>query len=148
MTDRFHEVEILLVEDNPSDAELTSRALRKKEIGGKMYHVKDGAEAISFIFGEGEYGKNNQLNLPKLVLLDLKMPKVTGLEVLRKIREDDRTKMIPVVILTSSKESKDISQAYRLGANSFVEKPLEFDKYMTTVADIAHYWMVLNQPPG
>jgi CheY-like chemotaxis protein len=148
MTDKFHEVEILLVEDNPSDAELTSRALKKKNIGSRLFHVKDGAEAISFIFGEGDYGKTHAINLPKLVLLDLKMPKVTGLEVLQKIREDDRTKIIPVVILTSSKESKDISQAYRLGANSFVEKPLEFDKYMTAVADIAHYWMVLNQPPG
>lgn len=147
MIPKIYEIEILLVEDNPSDAELTSRALKKKNMTSRLFHVKDGAEAISFIFGEGEYSNDTGVNLPKLILLDLKMPKVTGLEVLRKVRGDERTKMIPVVVLTSSKESKDIAQAYGLGANSFVEKPLEFDKYMSAVTDIAHYWMVLNQPP-
>jgi CheY-like chemotaxis protein len=145
---KFFEVEILLVEDNPSDAELTSRALRKKNLLGRLYHVKDGAEAINFIFGEGEFASGREVNRPKLILLDLKMPKVSGLEVLRKVREDDRTKMIPVVILTSSKEARDISQAYILGANSYIEKPLEFDKYMAAVSEIANYWMGLNLPPA
>jgi CheY-like chemotaxis protein len=115
---------------------------------GRLYHVKDGAEAINFIFGEGEFASGREVNRPKLILLDLKMPKVSGLEVLRKVREDDRTKMIPVVILTSSKEARDISQAYILGANSYIEKPLEFDKYMAAVSEIANYWMGLNLPPA
>ncbi len=144
---KFFEVEILLVEDNPSDAELTSRALKKKNLIERVYHVKDGAEAISFIFAEGEFAGEFKVNLPKLILLDLKMPKVNGLEVLRKIRADDRTKMIPVVILTSSKEARDIAEAYKLGANSFIEKPLEFDKYMSAVSEIANYWMGLNLAP-
>ena len=144
---KFFEVEILLVEDNPSDAELTSRALKKKNLLDRLYHVKDGAEAINFIFGQGEFAGEREVNIPKLILLDLKMPKVNGLEVLRKVREDDRTKIIPIVILTSSKESRDISEAYKLGANSFVEKPLEFDKYMSAVSAIAYYWMALNLPP-
>ena len=143
---KFSEVEILLVEDNPSDAELTSRGLQKDGMSNRLYHVKDGAEAINFIFGEGEFA-GSEINLPKLILLDLKMPKVNGLEVLRKVREDERTKMIPIVILTSSKEARDISEAYKLGANSFIEKPLEFDKYMATVSELANYWMVLNLPP-
>ncbi|MDQ3109183.1 MAG: response regulator, partial [Bacteroidota bacterium] len=134
--------------DNPSDAELTSRALKKKNHNGRLYHAKDGAEAISFIFAEGEYAGEREVNLPKLILLDLKMPKVNGLEVLRKVRQDERTKMIPVVILTSSKEARDISQAYQLGANSFIEKPLDFDKYMSAVTEIANYWMMLNLPPN
>jgi two-component system, response regulator len=145
---KFFEVEILLVEDNPSDAELTSRALKKRNMIDRLYHVKDGAEAINFIFAEGEFAGEREVNLPKLILLDLKMPKVNGLEVLRKVRADDRTKIIPVVILTSSKESRDISEAYKLGANSFVEKPLEFDRYMSAVSEIANYWMAVNLPPG
>jgi CheY-like chemotaxis protein len=144
---KFSEVEILLVEDNPSDAELTSRALKKRNQIDRLYHVKDGAEAISFIFAEDEFAGEHEVNLPKLILLDLKMPKVNGLEVLRKVRADDRTKIIPVVILTSSKESRDISEAYKLGANSFVEKPLEFDRYMSAVSEIANYWMGVNLPP-
>lgn len=144
---KFFEVEILLVEDNASDAELTSRALKKRNVTDRLYHVKDGAEAISFIFAEGDFAGESDVNLPKLILLDLKMPKVTGLEVLKKVREDDRTKMIPIVILTSSKEARDIAEAYKLGANSYIEKPLEFDKYMSAVAEIANYWMKLNLPP-
>ena len=144
---KFSEVEILLVEDNPSDAELTSRALKKKNMIERLYHVKDGAEAINFIFAEGNFAGEREVNIPKLILLDLKMPKVNGLEVLRKVRGDVRTKIIPVVILTSSKEARDISEAYRLGANSFVEKPLEFDKYMSAVSEIANYWMSVNLPP-
>jgi CheY-like chemotaxis protein len=144
---KFFEVEILLVEDNPSDAELTSRALKKKNLIDRLYHVKDGAEAINFIFAEGSFAGERDVHIPKLILLDLKMPKVNGLEVLRKVRGDDRTKIIPVVILTSSKESRDISEAYKLGANSFVEKPLEFDKYMSAVSEIANYWMAVNLPP-
>ena len=144
---KFVEVEILLVEDNSSDAELTSRALKKKNMIERVYHVKDGAEAIGFVFAEGEFAGEFDVHLPKLILLDLKMPKVSGLEVLRKLREDERTKIIPVVILTSSKEARDISEAYKLGANSFVVKPLEFDKYMSAVSEIANYWMRLNLPP-
>lgn len=145
---KFFEVEILLVEDNPSDAELTSRALKKRNFIDRLYHVKDGAEAINFIFAEGDFAGEREVNLPKLILLDLKMPKVNGLEVLRKVRGDDRTKIIPVVVLTSSKEARDISEAYKLGANSFVEKPLEFDRYMSAVSDIANYWMGVNLPPA
>ena len=133
-------VEILLVEDNPDDAELTIRALKKQKLANSLLHLKDGEEAIDFLFH-----KNNPL--PKLILLDLKMPKVDGIEVLRKIKSDPDKKVIPVVILTSSKEERDIVESYELGVNAYIVKPVDFDKFVQAVSDIGFFWLVLNQPP-
>ncbi|MCD6067606.1 MAG: two-component system response regulator [Bacteroidetes bacterium] len=141
------EVEILLVEDNMSDAEMTIRALTKNHLMNKLVHLKDGAEAIDFIFGQGNYSERNIENSPKVILLDLKMPKVNGLEVLEKIKADERTKKIPVVVLTSSNEDPDIQECYRLGANSYVVKPVQFDKFIKAVSELGLYWIILNQGP-
>jgi two-component system, response regulator len=140
-------VEILLVEDNPNDAELCLRALNKHKISNKIVHVKDGAEAIDFIFAKGAYANRKIENGPKVILLDLKLPKVDGLEVLRQIKSDERTRVIPVVVMTSSKEEQDIVKSYQYGVNSYVVKPVDFDKFMTAVADLGLYWLLLNQPP-
>lgn len=142
-----HEVEILLVEDNEGDAELTIRALRKNHLANKLVHLENGAEALDYIFGEGEYANRDISNLPKMILLDLNMPKVNGIEVLQKLKSDERTKMIPVVVLTSSKEDPDIIKCYKLGVNSYVVKPVEFDSFANAVSELGLYWMVLNQPP-
>ncbi len=141
------EVEILLIEDNLNDAELTIRALRKNHIANMLVHLKDGVAALDFLFGTGEYAGRNINNKPKLILLDLKMPKVDGLEVLKRIKTDEFTKKIPVVILTSSKENPDIEKCYLLGANSYIVKPVEFDNFSKAVSEIGLYWMLLNQPP-
>jgi CheY-like chemotaxis protein len=141
------EIEILLVEDNPTDAELTIRALKKKNLTNKLVWVKDGAEALDFLFTTGDYAERNTEDLPKLVLLDLRMPKVDGLEVLQKIKSDERTKKIPVVVLTSSKEDEDIVESYKLGVNSYVSKPVEFDEFTKAVSTLGLYWMLLNKPP-
>jgi two-component system, response regulator len=141
------EVEILLVEDNPNDAELSLRALKKQNLANKVFWVKDGAEAIEFIFATGLYSQRRIEDRPKVVLLDLKLPKVDGLEVLRKIRSDERTNMIPVVILTSSGEEKDIVESYKLGINSYIVKPVEFDKFIHAVSELGMYWLLLNQQP-
>lgn len=140
-------VEILLVEDNPNDAELTIRALRKINISNKLIHLKDGAEALDFIFGIGTFEGRNINKRPKVILLDLKMPKVDGIEVLKKIKENDNTKKIPVVVLTSSKEDPDISTCYSLGVNSYIVKPVEFDSFIKAVSEVGLYWMLLNQAP-
>lgn len=140
-----NEIEILLVEDNLSDAELTIRALKKKNLANRLIHLTNGAEALDFLFGKGKYSDRNVSNLPKVVLLDLKMPKIDGLEVLEKIRADQRTKTIPVVILTSSKEDPDIEASYALGANSYIVKPVEFDNFVKAVSDLGLYWLLLNQ---
>ena len=142
-----HEIEILLVEDNPDDAALTIRALKKQNLANKLVHLKDGAEAIEFIFGTGQYKGRNLENGPRVILLDLKMPKVNGIEVLQKVKADKRTKIIPVVVLTSSGEDPDIKKCYELGANSYIVKPVEFDNFARTVADLGLYWMLLNRPP-
>jgi len=142
-----NEVEILLVEDNETDAELTIRALKRNNLANKLVWVKDGAEALEFIFAAGKYSKRNMEGLPRLILLDLRMPKVDGLEVLQTIKADERTKMIPVVILTSSKEDKDIVESYELGVNSYVSKPVEFDRFTEAVSTLGLYWMLLNSPP-
>ena len=142
------EVEILLVEDNPDDAELTIRALKKNNLANKLHHVKDGSEALDFLFAQGIYTKRNIDNTPKIILLDLKMPKVSGIDVLRFLRVDERTKKIPVVILTSSKEDPDIKICYSLGINSYVVKPVEFESFIKAVSDIGLYWMILNQAPN
>ena len=140
------EVEILLVEDNPSDAELTVRALKKNNLANKVHHVKDGDEALDFIFGQGNYSYRKVENMPKVILLDLKMPKVNGIEVLRVLKTDLRTKKIPIVVLTSSKEDPDIQECYRLGVNSYVVKPVNFDVFITAVSDPGMYWLLINQP--
>lgn len=142
-----HEIEILLIEDNMNDAELTIRALKKNNLANKLVHLKDGVEAIDFIFAEGSYSGRKVENVPKVILLDLKMPRVNGIEVLKKIKTDERTKKIPVVILTSSKEDPDIQECYRLGVNSYVVKPVQFEQFVKSVSELGLYWMILNQPP-
>ncbi len=141
------EIEILLVEDNMDDAELAILALRKKNIANSLVHLENGAEALDFLFGKGKYAGRNISNKPKVILLDLKMPKVDGLEVLKQIKADEETKVIPVVVLTSSKENPDIEQAYLLGANSYMVKPVEFDNFTQAVAEIGMYWLLYNHPP-
>lgn len=133
------DVDILLVEDNPNDAELTQRALRKTEIGARLVIARDGAEALERLFTEKIR--------PRVVFLDLKLPKIDGIEVLRRIRTDERTKGFPVVVLTSSQEERDITECYKLGVNSYVVKPVEFDKFYKTVSDLGTYWLVLNKTP-
>jgi len=138
------DIEILLVEDNMSDAELAIRALRKNNIVNNLVHLKDGAETLDFLFGRGNYAGRNTNNKPKVILLDLKMPKVDGIEVLKQIKRSEDTKMIPVVVLTSSKENPDVEQAYLLGANSYMVKPVEFENFRTAVAEIGMYWLLYN----
>lgn len=142
-----YEVGILLIEDNPSDAEMTIRALRKNNLANKLVHLEDGQEALDFIFAEGNYANRKVEDTPKVILLDLKMPKVNGIQVLQKLKADERTKNIPVVVLTSSKEDPDIKKCYRLGVNSYVVKPVQFEKFVTTISELGLYWMILNQPP-
>ena len=141
------QVEILLVEDNLNDAELIIRALQKSNIANKLFHLKDGVAALDFLFGRGQYAGRNTNNKPKLILLDLKMPKVDGIEVLAKIKADEFTKKIPVVILTSSNENPDIEKCYLLGANSYIVKPVDFDNFRKAVSEIGLYWMLLNERP-
>jgi two-component system response regulator len=136
---------VLLVEDNPDDVELTVRAFKKSNIGNKVVVVHDGAEALSWVFDPGPDGAPRAL--PEVVLLDLKLPKVDGLEVLRRIRQDDRTRLLPVVVLTSSNEERDMVESYRLGANSYVRKPVEFSEFLDASRQLGLYWLVLNRPP-
>ena len=143
----FSDVEILLVEDNPNDAELALRALKKHNLANKIHLVKDGAEALEFIFARGAYSGRNIGNKPKVVFLDLKLPKVDGLEVLRKMKSDERTRVIPIVVLTSSHEEKDVVESYKFGVNSYIVKPVDFDKFMQAVAELGMYWMLLNKQP-
>ncbi len=139
------EVEILLAEDNASDAEMTIDALKKNGLANKLLHVKDGAAALDFLFAEGEYAGRNIENKPKVILLDLKMPKVNGIEGLQRIRSEERTKYIPVVMLTSSREDPDIKTCYGLGVNSYVVKPVEFDEFQKAITELGLYWMIVNQ---
>jgi two-component system response regulator len=143
-----NEVEILLVEDNPTDAELTMRALKKSRLANRVVHVVDGEEALDFLFARGAFSDRKIENGPKVILLDLKLPKVDGLEVLKIIKSDPRTKIIPVVVLTSSKQEKDMVQSYEFGANSYIVKPVDFDKFMDAVNAMGMYWLLLNQKPG
>jgi CheY-like chemotaxis protein len=136
-----HEVEILLVEDNAEDAELTMRALKGRNLAHRLHWVKDGAEALAFLGAPGAGAR------PKLILLDLKLPKVDGLEVLRRVKADPRTRTIPVVVLTSSKEDRDIVASYELGVNSYVQKPVAFDGFLAAVSELGLYWLLLNRPP-
>jgi CheY-like chemotaxis protein len=141
------EVEILLIEDNPNDAELAMRALKINKLANNVIRVCDGEEALDFIFARGQYKTRERLNIPKLILLDLKLPKVDGLELLKIIKADQVTKLIPVVVLTSSKEEKDMIESYRLGVNSYIVKPVDFDKFIESVRNIGFYWLLLNQQP-
>jgi len=144
--DKFENVDILLVEDNPTDAELAMRALRKGKVANNVTWVKDGAEALEFIFRSGAYAGRPDQN-PRLILLDLKLPKVDGIEVLKQIKADERTRAIPVVMVTSSQEGRDITESYKLGVNSYVVKPVEFDAFSETVAKAGLYWMLVNKTP-
>jgi CheY-like chemotaxis protein len=144
--DKFENVDILLVEDNPADAELALRALRKGKVANQITWVKDGAEALEFIFRNGAYAGRPEQN-PKLILLDLKLPKVDGIEVLKRIKADERTRVIPVVMVTSSAEGRDISESYKLGVNSYVVKPVDFEQFSETVSKAGFYWMLVNKTP-
>jgi two-component system, response regulator len=141
------DVEILLVEDNPFDAELTLRALKKHNLANQIVHVKDGAEALDFIFATGAYSHRKIENVPRVVLLDLKLPKVDGIEVLRAMKSDERTKQIPIVVLTSSAEDRDRVETYKLGVNSYIVKPVEFENFIKAVSEVGFYWLLLNKPP-
>ena len=142
------EVEILLVEDNPHDAELALRALKENNLANSVVVVTDGEEALDFIFARGAFSQRKVGNGPKVILLDLKLPKVDGLQVLRTIKGDSRTQSIPVVVLTSSTEEKDIVDSYRLGVNSYIVKPVDFEKFTGAVCGLGMYWLLLNQPPA
>ncbi|HEV7779810.1 MAG TPA: response regulator [Chitinophagaceae bacterium] len=141
-------VEILLVEDSNADAQLAIRELKKHNMANNLVHVKNGAEALDFIFATGEYAVTRGINYPpKVILLDIQMPKVNGIEVLERIKADPRTKAIPVVVLTSSKESPDIQKCYDLGANSYIVKPVNFEGFTEAIKNLGFYWLLLNQPP-
>lgn len=142
-------VEILLVEDNPDDAEMTIRELKKHNMANNLIHVRDGEEALEFLFATGKFSGTRDVSYPpKVVLLDIQMPKVNGIEVLQKIKGDPRTKMTPVVILTSSKEDPDIQKCYGLGANSYIVKPVNFEGFTQAIKNLGFYWLLLNQAPS
>jgi two-component system response regulator len=142
-----NDIEILLVEDNPNDVELTLRGLKKKKLANKVHVVNDGEQALDYIFTTGRYSNREINDKPKLILLNLKLPKVDGLEVLRKIKSDDRTKIIPVVVLTSSKEERENIESYKLGVNSYITKPIDFAKFLNCVEDLGLYWLLINKSP-
>ncbi|MDP2335072.1 MAG: response regulator, partial [Bacteroidota bacterium] len=141
------QIEILLVEDNPNDAELAIRALKEHNLANRLVWAKDGADALDFIFATGAYAGRSPNNHPKLILLDLRLPKVDGLEVLQRIKADEQTKAIPVVVMTSSTEDRDIVESYKLGVNSFLSKPVGFDEFVRMVSEVGLYWLLLNRPP-
>jgi two-component system response regulator len=140
-------VEILLVEDNPEDLELALRALRKGNLANHIHVARDGAEALEFLFCEGAHAERKMDNGPRVILLDLKLPKIDGLEVLRRVKGDPRTRSIPVVVLTSSKENSDVVESYQLGVNSYIVKPVNFESFVAAVQELGMYWLLLNQPP-
>ncbi len=140
-------VEILVVEDNPNDLELTLRSLRKAKISNSVHICRDGAEASDYIFCEGDHANRRIEDIPRVILLDLKLPKIDGLELLKRLKEDHRTKSIPVVILTSSREQSDIIKSYQLGTNSYIVKPVDFENFSHAVQQLGMYWLIMNQPP-
>lgn len=139
--------EIILVEDNISDADLVMRSLKKNNIANKVVHLEDGQQALDYIFSEGEWANRNHPVFPRVILLDLKMPKVNGIEVLRRLKSNQETKEIPVVVLTSSKEDPDVKECYRLGVNSYVVKPVEFDDFVHAISHLGLYWLIINHSP-
>lgn len=141
------QIEILLVEDNPDDVELTLHALRKEKLANSIHVARDGEEALEFLFSNGKHSDRTSQPPPKLILLDLKLPKVDGMEVLKRLKDDARTKTIPVVILTTSKEERDLVSSYNLGVNSYIQKPVDFDQFREIVKTVGLYWLVINQPP-
>jgi CheY-like chemotaxis protein len=143
----YQSIEILLVEDNPTDVELTMRALRRNKLANNVTWVKDGSEALDFVFCRGAYSARSNHH-PRLILLDLKLPKVDGIEVLRQLKSDEHTKTIPVVMLTSSAEERDVVESYKLGVNSYIVKPVDFEQFGETVAKAGLYWMLMNRVPG
>lgn len=143
--DNLKEAEILLVEDNPNDMELTLRAMSRCNLANKIHVAKDGVEALEYVFATGTYSERDIKDKPQVILLDLKLPRVNGLEVLRKIKSDERTRAIPIVVLTSSTEERDIIESYELGVNSYIVKPVDFDKFINAVSEIGLYWMLLNK---
>ena len=143
----YGEVDILLVEDNPDDLELAMHALKKEHLANNIFAVRDGEEALDFMFCRAAYGDRSFDRPPKLVLLDLKLPKVDGLEVLRQLKENPHTKLVPVVILTASKEERDLVSSYGLGANSYIQKPIDFHQFRSTVKETGLYWLIINQRP-
>lgn len=145
--ENYNEVEILIVEDNPNDAEMALRALKKNKLANNVLIVGDGEEALDFVFGKGKYAGRGKNARPRIILLDLKLPKIDGLEVLKEIKSHDETKIIPVIVLTSSKEESDLINSYRLGVNSYIVKPVDFDKFVDAVRDLGLYWLLLNQQP-
>ncbi len=140
-------VEILLVEDNPNDMQLTIRALEKAHLANRVHVVRDGEAALNYVFCENEYAGRNIDDIPNVILLDLKLPKVDGLEVLRRIKGDARTKRVPIVALTSSKEQRDVIESYQLGVNSYIVKPVNFERFTAAIAELGMYWLLLNEPP-
>jgi two-component system, response regulator len=140
-------VDILLIEDNATDAELCVRALKKHNLANNLIWLKDGEEALEFLFATGRYKAREIQNRPRVVLLDLRLPKVDGLEVLRKVKADERTRTIPIVVLTSSKEDRDVAESYKLGVNSFISKPVGFEEFADVVGRLGLYWLLVNQPP-
>jgi len=142
-----NDVEILLVEDNPNDVELTLHAFKKYKLANRIHVVRDGAEALDYLFATGAYAERDINHHPKVILLDLKLPKVDGLEVLRRAKADPRTQAIPVVVLTSSTEERDIVESYKLGVNSYIRKPVDFEQFTESVRTLGMYWLLLNQPP-
>jgi two-component system response regulator len=141
-------LEILLVEDNPQEAELTIRALKTRTLANHIVHVQDGQQAIDFLFGAGSYAGSDTYEMPKVVLLDLKLPKLDGIEVLRQMRADKRTQLVPVVVLTSSRQDRDVIEAYQLGANSYIVKPVDFENFLEVISNMVTYWLLINQLPS
>jgi two-component system, response regulator len=144
----YNNVEILLIEDNPHEAQLVIRTLKKNNLANHLLHIDDGAEALNFIFATQNYSERKIEDHPKLILLDLKLPKVDGLEILKQVKSDERTKSIPVIVLTSSREEQDLIKSYQLGVNSYIVKPVDFESFSKSVTELGLYWMVLNENPN
>jgi two-component system response regulator len=141
-------VDIILVEDNPHEAMLAIRSLKKHHLANNLIHLDDGEQAMNFIFSEGEYSSNINPPSPKLILLDINLPKISGLDILRRVKADPRTQKIPIVLLTSSREESDIMESYKLGANSYIVKPVDFNSFSQAIQEMGMYWLVLNEPPN